>query len=183
MYIQYIQGLFQSRLGTADYALVTSSLLYIDSLVTWTVIHMTALMFKPLIFLSLSAYDSPYLSACLRASICQCLRVSILVVGSSICQCMHVCVCVCTSFSQPVITSLGTLSVTELFYVTDEYEKERTGKGRSRNLARKPEGSSSATSGREPGPRIFQRRTAVDNKQGDGVRLLHLQHGKPKGLR
>jgi hypothetical protein len=28
MYIQYIQGLFQSRLGTADYALVTSSLHY-----------------------------------------------------------------------------------------------------------------------------------------------------------
>jgi hypothetical protein len=28
MYIQNIQGLFQSRLGTADYALVTSSLLY-----------------------------------------------------------------------------------------------------------------------------------------------------------
>jgi hypothetical protein len=34
MYIQYIQGLFQPRLGTADYALVISSLLYNDSLVT-----------------------------------------------------------------------------------------------------------------------------------------------------
>jgi hypothetical protein len=34
MYIQYIQGLFQSSLGTADYALVTSSLHYNDSLVT-----------------------------------------------------------------------------------------------------------------------------------------------------
>jgi hypothetical protein len=34
MYIQYIQGLFQSRLGTADYALVTSSLHYNDSLGT-----------------------------------------------------------------------------------------------------------------------------------------------------
>jgi hypothetical protein len=33
MYIQYIQGLFQSRLGTEDYALVTSSLHYSDSLV------------------------------------------------------------------------------------------------------------------------------------------------------
>jgi hypothetical protein len=50
MYIQYTQGFFQSRLGTADYALVTSSLHYIDSLVTWTVIHMTAAKFKPLIF-------------------------------------------------------------------------------------------------------------------------------------
>jgi hypothetical protein len=52
MYIQYIQGLFQSRLGTADYALVTSSLPYHDSLYTWTVVHMTAAKFKPLIFLS-----------------------------------------------------------------------------------------------------------------------------------
>jgi hypothetical protein len=50
MYIQYIQGLFQSRLSTADYALVTSSLQNNDSLVTWTVIHMTASKFKPLIF-------------------------------------------------------------------------------------------------------------------------------------
>jgi hypothetical protein len=32
MYIQYIQDLFQSRLGTVDYALVTSSLHYNDSL-------------------------------------------------------------------------------------------------------------------------------------------------------
>jgi hypothetical protein len=46
MYIQYIQGLLQSRLGTANYALVTSSLHYNDSLVTWTVIHMTAAKFK-----------------------------------------------------------------------------------------------------------------------------------------
>jgi hypothetical protein len=37
-------------LGTADYALVTSSLHYNDSLDTWTVIHMTADKFKPLIF-------------------------------------------------------------------------------------------------------------------------------------
>jgi hypothetical protein len=51
--MQYIQGLFQSRLGTADYALVTSSLHYNDSLVTSTVIHMTAAKFKPLIFKSL----------------------------------------------------------------------------------------------------------------------------------
>jgi hypothetical protein len=50
MYIQYIQGLFQSRLGTADYALVTSSLHNNDSLVTGTVIHMTAAKFKPHIF-------------------------------------------------------------------------------------------------------------------------------------
>jgi hypothetical protein len=47
MYIQYIQGLFQFILGTADYALVTSSLHYNDSLVTWTVIHMTVAKFKP----------------------------------------------------------------------------------------------------------------------------------------
>jgi hypothetical protein len=50
MYIQHIQGLFQSRLGTADYAPVTSSLHYNDSLDTWTVIHMTAAKFKVLIF-------------------------------------------------------------------------------------------------------------------------------------
>jgi hypothetical protein len=50
MYIQYIQGLFQSRLGTADYAPVTSSLHYNDSLDTWTVICLTAAKFKPLIF-------------------------------------------------------------------------------------------------------------------------------------
>jgi hypothetical protein len=50
MYIQYIQGLFQSMLGTADYALVTSSLHYNDSLDTSTVIHMTAAKFKPLVF-------------------------------------------------------------------------------------------------------------------------------------
>jgi hypothetical protein len=50
MYIQYIQGLFQSRLGTADYALVTSSSLYHRSLDTWTVVLMTAAKFKPLIF-------------------------------------------------------------------------------------------------------------------------------------
>jgi hypothetical protein len=45
-----IQDLFQSRLGTADYALVTSSLHYNDSLVTWTLIYMTAAKFKLLIF-------------------------------------------------------------------------------------------------------------------------------------
>jgi hypothetical protein len=50
MYIQYIQSLFQYRLGTADYALLTSSLHYNDSLVTWTVVHMAAAKFKPLIF-------------------------------------------------------------------------------------------------------------------------------------
>jgi hypothetical protein len=50
MYIQYIQGLFQSRLGTGDYALHTSSLHYNYSLVTWTDIHMTAAKFKPLTF-------------------------------------------------------------------------------------------------------------------------------------
>jgi hypothetical protein len=50
MYIQYIQGLFQSRLSTADYALVTSSLHYHNSLDTWTVVHMTATKFKPPIF-------------------------------------------------------------------------------------------------------------------------------------
>jgi hypothetical protein len=49
MYRQYKQGLFQSRLGTADYALVTSSFHYNDSLVTWTVIHMTAAKFNPVV--------------------------------------------------------------------------------------------------------------------------------------
>jgi hypothetical protein len=53
MYIQCIQGFFHSKLGTADYALVTSSLHYKDSLDTWIVIHMTAAKFKPLIFLML----------------------------------------------------------------------------------------------------------------------------------
>jgi hypothetical protein len=48
--IYTVQGLFQSRLGTADYALVTSSLHYNDSLDTWTVVHMTAAKLKPLIF-------------------------------------------------------------------------------------------------------------------------------------
>jgi hypothetical protein len=58
MYIQYIrvQGLFQSRLGTADYALVISSLHYNDSLVTWTVVHMTASKFKHLSVFSVSGF-------------------------------------------------------------------------------------------------------------------------------
>jgi hypothetical protein len=50
MYIQNIQGLFQTRIGTVDYALVTSSLRYHNSLHTWTVVHMNAAKFKPLIF-------------------------------------------------------------------------------------------------------------------------------------
>jgi hypothetical protein len=49
-HIQYIQGIVQSRLGTADFALVTSNVHNNDSLDTWTVIHMTAAKFKPLIF-------------------------------------------------------------------------------------------------------------------------------------
>jgi hypothetical protein len=36
-------------LGTADYAVVTSSLNYNDSLDTWTVIHMTAAKFYLLV--------------------------------------------------------------------------------------------------------------------------------------
>jgi hypothetical protein len=40
-YIQNIQVLDQFRLCTADYALVTSSLLYYGSLDTWTVVQMT----------------------------------------------------------------------------------------------------------------------------------------------
>jgi hypothetical protein len=55
VYIRYIQGLFQSRLGTADYALVTSSCLYYGSLDTLTEVHMTAAKFKPLI-LSMSVF-------------------------------------------------------------------------------------------------------------------------------
>jgi hypothetical protein len=50
MYRQDIQGFFLPQLSTADYALVTSSLLYHDTLVTWIVVHMTAAKFKPLIF-------------------------------------------------------------------------------------------------------------------------------------
>jgi hypothetical protein len=50
MHIQYIQGIVQSRLGTADYAPVTSNLHNNDSLATWTVIHMTAAKFNPIIF-------------------------------------------------------------------------------------------------------------------------------------
>jgi hypothetical protein len=52
MYTEYIQGLFQSRFGTADHNLLH----YNDSLVTWTIIHMTAAKFKPLIF-SVSGLD------------------------------------------------------------------------------------------------------------------------------
>jgi hypothetical protein len=62
MYIQYIQGLFQSRLGTADYALVTSSLHYSDSLDTWTVIHMTAAKFKEHNLSYISNRFIPYLT-------------------------------------------------------------------------------------------------------------------------
>jgi hypothetical protein len=51
MYIQYTQGLLQSRLGATDYALLfTSSSCYHGSSDTWTVVHMTAAKFKPLIF-------------------------------------------------------------------------------------------------------------------------------------
>jgi hypothetical protein len=52
MYIQYIKGtsLFQSRLGTADYALVTSSVLYHGNIGTRTVVHMTAAKFERVIF-------------------------------------------------------------------------------------------------------------------------------------
>jgi hypothetical protein len=56
MCIEYMQGLFQPRIGTAYYALVTSSLHYNDSLDTWTVVHMTASKFKPLIF-PVSGFD------------------------------------------------------------------------------------------------------------------------------
>jgi hypothetical protein len=45
--MQYIQGLFQARLGAADYALVTSSSRYHGSLDAW-VVHMSAAKFKPL---------------------------------------------------------------------------------------------------------------------------------------
>jgi hypothetical protein len=50
MYVQYIQGLFQSRLGTADYALVTSSLHYKRQSRHTTVVHVTAAKLKHLIF-------------------------------------------------------------------------------------------------------------------------------------
>jgi hypothetical protein len=50
-YIWYIQGLFYSRLGTADYALLlTSNWRHNVSLDTWTVVNMTVVKFKPLVF-------------------------------------------------------------------------------------------------------------------------------------
>jgi hypothetical protein len=50
MYIQYVQGLCQSRRSTADYALISSSFHYNSSLVTGMVVCLTAAKFKPLIF-------------------------------------------------------------------------------------------------------------------------------------
>jgi hypothetical protein len=50
MYTQYIHSLPQSRLGTANYALITSSFCYHGSLRHWTVVHTTAAKFKPLVF-------------------------------------------------------------------------------------------------------------------------------------
>jgi hypothetical protein len=50
MYIQYIQGFFQSRHDTVVYALVASSLHYNDSLDTRTVVHLTIAKFKTLKF-------------------------------------------------------------------------------------------------------------------------------------
>jgi hypothetical protein len=51
IYIQYIHGLLQSQLGTTDYALLFTSIsCYHGSSDTWTLVHMTAAKFKPLIF-------------------------------------------------------------------------------------------------------------------------------------
>jgi hypothetical protein len=51
MYTKYIQGLFQSWLGTADFVLlVTITPHYHGSLDTWAAVQMTAAKFKPLIF-------------------------------------------------------------------------------------------------------------------------------------
>jgi hypothetical protein len=47
--IHYIQGLCQSRLGTADYALLIVAEATRVLLDTWKVVHMTAAKFKPLI--------------------------------------------------------------------------------------------------------------------------------------
>jgi hypothetical protein len=49
MYVQYMQSLCQCRLGTAGCARTRSSC-YNSCLVTWTVVHLTAVKFKPLIF-------------------------------------------------------------------------------------------------------------------------------------
>jgi hypothetical protein len=46
MYIQYVKGLCQSRLSTADYAFISSSFRYNSSLVTWTVVCLTAAKFN-----------------------------------------------------------------------------------------------------------------------------------------
>jgi hypothetical protein len=51
MYVQYIQSFFQSRHGTADYALlVTISSNYRSSLDTRTVVQMTAAKFENFLF-------------------------------------------------------------------------------------------------------------------------------------
>jgi hypothetical protein len=50
MYVQYVQGLCQSRLRTADYALISSSFHYNSSLVTGMVVCLTAAKFNSYIF-------------------------------------------------------------------------------------------------------------------------------------
>jgi hypothetical protein len=60
MCIQHIQGLCHSRLST-DHSLPFSSSYYNGSLVSWTVLHLIAAKFKPLIFLSAwTAYKTPF---------------------------------------------------------------------------------------------------------------------------
>jgi hypothetical protein len=50
VYIQYVQGLCQSRLSTADYALFLVAFATTAVLDTWTVVCLTAVKFKPLVF-------------------------------------------------------------------------------------------------------------------------------------
>jgi hypothetical protein len=48
--MQYVQGLCQSRVSTADYDLISSSSCYNSGLVTWTAVCLTVAKFKPFIF-------------------------------------------------------------------------------------------------------------------------------------
>jgi hypothetical protein len=50
IYIYNVHCVCQSRLNSADYALIFSSFRYNSSLVTWTVVCLTAAKFKPLTF-------------------------------------------------------------------------------------------------------------------------------------
>jgi hypothetical protein len=56
MCIRYVQDLCQSRLSTADYALISSTFAYNSSLASGTVVCLTAAKFKHLLF-SMSGFS------------------------------------------------------------------------------------------------------------------------------